>query len=141
MYHNHSLGCTRIRATAHMYTRLMGCKQDISLFCLLKKECSTQYTKMGGKRNLQLNQRVNRGIKLLGAIQKGKLHNENIFNSDGFRLLDQFTSSTSRTTSSNQIINDDNTGARLNRSFLHFKDVLTEYLPISANKDPLYSPH
>jgi hypothetical protein len=73
---------------------------------------------------LQMNESVYRGIQCLATVQEVQFHNEDIFNDLSLALLDQFTSGTSRTTSGNQIINNDNTGTGLDGALLDLKDIL-----------------
>lgn len=73
---------------------------------------------------LQMNERVYRGIQCLSTVQKVQFHNEDVLNNGSFALLDQFTSGTSRATSGNQIINNDNTGAGLDGALLDLEGIL-----------------
>jgi hypothetical protein len=73
---------------------------------------------------LQMNERVYRGIQCLATVQEVQFHNEDVLNDLSFALLDQFTSGTSRATSGNQIINNDNTGAGLDGALLDLEGIL-----------------
>jgi hypothetical protein len=47
-----------------------------------------------------MNQRINGSIQNLGTVQEIKFHDENVLNSLGITLFDEFTGGSSRTTSS-----------------------------------------
>lgn len=71
-----------------------------------------------------MNERVYRSIQSLATVQKVEFHDENILDNSSLALFDELTSSTSRSTSSDQVVNDDNASTGLNSALLNLKNIL-----------------